>query len=88
LKKLVSDGRVQAEDRVVLILTGHTLKDSDYTIHFHRNELLSAQEQSALTPAQAAESAALRKPPIVLEANRDTVLRTLESLTHQPAPVA
>jgi threonine synthase len=88
LKKLAANGRVHPEDRVILILTGHTLKDSDYTIHFHRNELLSAQEQSALTPAQAAESAALRKPPIVLEANRDTVLRTLESLTHQPAPGA
>jgi threonine synthase len=88
LKKLVASGHVHPEDRVVLILTGHTLKDSDYTIHFHRDELLNVQEQSTLTPAQSAESAALRKPPIVLDANRDTVLRTLESLTRQPAPVA
>ena len=32
LKKLVAQGRVTREDRVVLILTGHTLKDSAYTL--------------------------------------------------------
>jgi threonine synthase len=84
LKKLVANGRVHPEDRVVLILTGHTLKDSDYTIHFHRDELLSAAEQATLTPAQQSESALLRKPPIVLDANRDLVLRTLDALTAQP----
>jgi threonine synthase len=87
LKKLVADGRVHPEDRCVLVLTGHTLKDSDYTINFHRNELLSEQEQATLSPAQAHESSALRKPPIVLEANRDTVLRALEAQIHQPAHV-
>jgi threonine synthase len=87
LKKLAADGRVHPEDRVVLVLTGHTLKDSDYTIQFHRNELLSDAEESRFTPTQRAESAMLRKPPIVLDANRDTVLRTLDSLTHQPTAV-
>ncbi len=87
LKKLAADHRVHPEDRVVLILTGHTLKDSDYTIHFHRKELLSDAEQATLTSAQQTESAALRKPPIVLDAERDTVLRTLEALTAQPASV-
>ncbi len=79
LKKLVGDGRVQAEDRVVLILTGHTLKDSDYTIAFHRDELLSHDEQAALPPSQQTEANTLRKPPVLLDANRDTVLRTLEA---------
>jgi threonine synthase len=87
LKKLAADGRVHPEERCILILTGHTLKDSDYTIKFHRNELLSEQEQSSLSSAQAEQSAALRKPPIVLDANRDNVLRTLEALTHQSTPV-
>jgi threonine synthase len=88
LKKLVADGRVQEEDRVVLILTGHTLKDSDYTIAFHRNELLSEAEQASATPAQQAEAAGLRRPPIVLDANRDLILRTLEAQMHQPAAVS
>jgi threonine synthase len=77
LKKLVADGRVAKEDRCVLLLTGHTLKDSDYTIQFNRNELLTAEEQASLSPEQQTEATQLRKPPIVLEANRDTVLREL-----------
>jgi threonine synthase len=84
LKKLVADGRVGTEERCVLLLTGHTLKDSDYTIHFHRDELLNAEEQASLSPSARGEAAALRKPPIVLEADRDTVLRALEARVSQP----
>ena len=36
LKKLVADGRVGQEETAVLLLTGHTLKDSEYTIKYHR----------------------------------------------------
>ncbi|HEX3372673.1 MAG TPA: threonine synthase [Edaphobacter sp.] len=79
LKKLVALGKITPEERVVLILTGHTLKDSQYTIDYHRNELFTAAEVAQLTPAQLAQHAALRKPPIVLEADSTLVLRTLES---------
>jgi threonine synthase len=86
LKKLVALGKVTAEERVVLILTGHTLKDSQYTIDYHRNELFTAAETAQLTPAEVAEHASLRKPPIVLEADSSLVLRTLESYMNQPQP--
>jgi threonine synthase len=85
LKKLVADGRVTAEERVVLILTGHTLKDSDYTIHYHRGELLDAAEAAAETTVERALHAQLRKPPMVLDANRDAILRTLDEQMAQPA---
>ena len=86
LKKLVAAGRVLPEDRVVLILTGHTLKDSAYTIDYHRDELFTNDERAALSPEQAAEHAALRKPPIVLDPDTDTVLRALEvHMALQPA---
>jgi threonine synthase len=85
LKKLVAQGKIAREERVVLVLTGHTLKDSDYTIHFHRNELLTEQESAGVSAADRAASAALQKPPIVLEADRDTVLRTLDAHMRQPA---
>ena len=78
LKKLVADGRVGAEERVVLILTGHTLKDSDYTIQYHRGELLTDAEEREASAAEAALHSQLRKPPIVLDADRDTILRTLD----------
>ncbi|SNS77267.1 threonine synthase [Granulicella rosea] len=90
LKKLVAQGKVGPEERVVLILTGHTLKDSDYTIHYHKGDLLTAEEKAAISPADAELNSLLQKPPIVLEANRDVVLRTLDehmarTLQVQPA---
>ncbi|HEY4381092.1 MAG TPA: threonine synthase [Acidobacteriaceae bacterium] len=78
LKKLVKQGRVSAGERVVLILTGHTLKDSQYTIDFHRGELLTPAEMATATPAERASHELLRKPPMVLEANESVVLRALE----------
>ncbi|HEY5057127.1 MAG TPA: threonine synthase [Acidobacteriaceae bacterium] len=79
LKKLVRGGRVAKGERVVLILTGHTLKDSQYTIDYHRGELLTEAEMASATPAERARHAELRKAPIVLEADEAVVLRTLEA---------
>jgi threonine synthase len=85
LKKLVALGKVTPEERVVLILTGHTLKDSQYTIDYHRGELLTEAENAQISPADQALHTSLRKPPVVLEADSDVVLHALEShmkLTH------
>jgi threonine synthase len=79
LKKLVAQGKIGREERVVLILTGHTLKDSAYTIDYHRGELFTEAETSQISPADQAVHDALRKPPIVLDADTDTVFRALES---------
>lgn len=78
LKKLVADGRVGAEERVVLILTGHTLKDSDYTIHYHRDELFTEEERRAIPISDRTQHDIFRKPPIVLEPKLDVVLRMLD----------
>ncbi len=66
LVKLVRSGFVRRDESVVLILTGHLLKDPDYTLDFHR------------TPASGKPADALRRPPRVLDANVDEVLRALE----------
>jgi threonine synthase len=87
IKKLVALGKVSREERAVLILTGNTLKDPQYTIDYHRNELLTAEELAGATPQQRAQHAALAKPPIVLDADPDTVLRTLEAhMRTEPVP--
>jgi threonine synthase len=78
LKKLVVQGRVSPGERVVLILTGHTLKDPQYTIDYHRGELLTAAELASATASERAPHESLRKPPIVLEADESVVLRALE----------
>lgn len=73
LKKLVARGFVKRSETVVLILTGHLLKDPEFTLKFHRGELFadSAHEQvsTALKPLQRA--------PIVLDASADAVLAAL-----------
>jgi threonine synthase len=79
LKKLVALDKVSPEERVVLILTGHTLKDSQYTIDYHRGELLTAEETAQIPASDRALHSQLQKPPIVLEANPDVVLHTLEA---------
>jgi threonine synthase len=68
LKKLLKSGHVQTGERVVLILTGHTLKDPEYTIDFHKD----------LLATDVAEAAAYRRPPLVLDADESSVMRALE----------
>ena len=74
LKKLVQQGKIQPEHSVVLLLTGHTLKDPDYTIHYHRGELLTEAELSGCASAIDAT----RRNTIELDASVDEVLRALE----------
>jgi threonine synthase len=74
LKKLRQQEKVGTEESVVLLLTGHTLKDPDYTIQFHRGELLTEAESAPV----AAELGALRRNTVELEARVDEVLRELE----------
>ncbi len=86
LKKLVADGRVGREETAVLVLTGHTLKDPEYTIQFHRGELF--QGAAGVDPAVEGASLRLRREPVILEPEVDGVLRVLESagqLTGQTA---
>ena len=75
LKKLVKAGKVKSSEGVVMVLTGHTLKDANYTIDFHRGELLQPEE---LEPF-AREINALQRPAQVLEATVAAVLKTLEA---------
>jgi threonine synthase len=59
---------------VVLVLTGHTLKDADYTIDFHRGVLLSGEEKAGLET----EIDGLRRNAQVVEATPAAVLATLK----------
>ena len=79
LKKFVAEGKITSEERVVIVLTGHTLKDSDYTIKYHKGELLNSEEVASASIQQREENASLMKPPIVLDANIDVVLREIET---------
>jgi len=86
LKKLVADGRVGKEETAVLLLTGHTLKDSEYTIKYHLDELLTEAEMSGADAAEIARHAELRHAPIVLDADADAVLRAIEAQARSATP--
>jgi threonine synthase len=75
LKQLLKQGFVKPGESVVLVLTGHLLKDPGFTMEFHRGEPLPAAAES---DSAASELQALRHPPIVLDATLDAVIRTLE----------
>src|SRR5437763_306235 len=72
LKKLVEQGFVKPDQTVVLILTGHLLKDPEFTLRFHRGDLLDGDSGAEVLRAQ-------RRAPVVLDASVDAVLKTLET---------
>ncbi|MFZ1917026.1 MAG: threonine synthase [Terriglobales bacterium] len=74
LKKLRARGFVKPGEMVVLILTGHLLKDPDFTIRFHRGDLFAG------TPDErhAVQSKSLQRPPIVLDADLGAVIAALD----------
>jgi threonine synthase len=74
LKKLRAQRAVSGGDTVVLVLTGHTLKDADYTIDFHRGTLL--REEEAAGNEQQIE--ALRRNAISVEPSPAAVLTLLK----------
>jgi threonine synthase len=71
LKKLLKIGFVKPQESVVLVLTGNLLKDPDFTMDFHRGDLLKEESANAALNA-------LRHPPIVLDATLDQVMSTLD----------
>jgi len=74
LKKLRAGGKVRSADTVVLVLTGHTLKDADYTIDFHRGTLLTEEEKQGTDK----EIEALRRNAVPVEATPAAVLAALK----------
>lgn len=74
LKKLRAQGVIRSGETVVLVLTGHTLKDADYTIDFHRGTLLTGEEK------KGSESAieAMQRDAISVDATPAAVLAALK----------
>jgi threonine synthase len=82
LKKLVASGFVKRRDMAVLILTGHMLKDPDFTINFHRGQLFSGTSHER----EAVQLKSLQRPPIVLDADLGAVIAALDSAEKNSPP--
>ena len=74
LKKLKAQGVIQSGETVVLLLTGHTLKDADYTIGFHQGTLLTDEEKAG----REQEIDGLRWNAQAVDATAEAVLATLK----------
>src|SRR5499427_86994 len=75
LKKLARKGFVKSSETVILILTGHLLKDPDFTIKFHRGDLFAG------TPFEkdASRAAALQRSPVIVDADLGAVISVLNA---------
>lgn len=80
LKRLRKSGFVKHNESVVLILTGHLLKDPDFTIKFHRGDLFTGTPDEE----RASQTAGLQRAPIVLDANLGAVIATLDAAERKP----
>jgi threonine synthase len=74
LKKLVQQGFVKANENVVLILTGHVLKDPEFTLKLHRGDLFTGSTHEK----EAGVLAAQQRAPLVLDASVEAVTQVLE----------
>jgi len=79
LKKLVAQGRVQRQATVVLVLTGHALKDPEYTIDLHRGNLLTAEEKAIMQRGQRKALEFLTHAPLVIDPSVEAVMHILDS---------
>ncbi|MBO0912197.1 MAG: threonine synthase, partial [Acidobacteria bacterium] len=75
LKKLAKRGFVSRGESVVLVLTGHLLKDSEFTLRFHRGDLFTGTPYESESRAARAE----QRAPLVLEANVNAVVDLVRS---------
>jgi threonine synthase len=74
LKKLVQSRFVAPDESVVLMLTGHVLKDPEYTLKFHRGDLFAGTDYQS----DAKMFDGHRREPLILDADADALLRALE----------
>jgi threonine synthase len=79
LKKLCARGFVKSGETVVLILTGHVLKDPDFTIKFHRGDLFPEPPTSEAAKDAAIRSKSLQRAPIALDADLRAVIAALDA---------
>ena len=75
LKKLVRRGFVKRGETVVIVLTGHLLKDPDFTIRFHRGDLFAGTS----IEEEAGREKHLQRAPIALDADSGAVIAALEA---------
>jgi threonine synthase len=74
IKKMIDSGRIDPDEDVVAILTGHALKDPDYTVNYHRGVLVFRNAAGTTHQLRSTFSS----PLIPVAAERDAILAALD----------
>jgi threonine synthase len=79
IKKMVAAGEIDRDEDVVAILTGNALKDPDYTVAYHSDELfLDAEREVVVKRAEGRLAAPFANRPIRTPAEKNAILAALE----------
>jgi threonine synthase len=73
IRKLQLDGFIKTDEKVVAVLTGHVLKDTDYVIDYHNNSLRADSDELITSK--------FRNRPIQVSGGREELRAVLASLT-------
>lgn len=74
VRRLREEGLIQADDRVVCILTGHQLKDPDLTMAYHSGDPVLMNKK--LTPA-GVTTTPFANPPVIVDNDEAAILQVL-----------
>ena len=78
IKRLAAAEQIKPDENVVAVLTGHILKDTEYTISYHRELLFSPNRSDDRTKAERRIIASYGNAPRRVKADRKQILRELE----------
>ena len=70
---MIASGRIGRDEDVVAILTGHALKDPDYTVNYHRGALVFKDAEGTTHQFRSTFSSLL----IQVAPERDAILAAL-----------
>lgn len=77
VKRLVAAGHIKSSERVVAVLTGHVLKDTDYAIKYHGENLFSPNRSDDRTKEERRISTNYSNSPRRVKADRQHILEEL-----------
>ncbi len=78
IRKLVKAGKIQADESVIAVLTGHVLKDPDYVSNYHRGTLSLDVAEHGEAPKPLDIPGAFRNAPEKIAASKNAILESLE----------
>jgi len=79
IKLLVKDGAIDPDEKVVAVLTGHLLKDTDYVIKYHQDSLYTHDRASNRSKEERRIAGTFSNAPARVKATRTAILQHLES---------